>query len=116
MTPAHSATAGIVLSGSPTSPSVFFTQRHEHDPSDHRQVQVRVRVAGDPVLLGSARRALKRRSATTATTSKYAHQKQAAITIPKAAARSTPASSSSPARPAPTATIDSPRAMMMISA
>jgi hypothetical protein len=48
--------------------------------------------------------------------SKYAHQSAHAITIPSAAAAIRPISSPRPAAPTPIATIDSPRAMMMISA
>ena len=56
----------------------------------------------------------KWRSATTATTSKYAHQIPKASTRPSSAAAIVPASRT-PCRPVPIATIDSPRAMITIS-
>ena len=56
----------------------------------------------------------RRRAATSATTSKYSHHCAAATPMPSTAAATTPASTSAPA-PTPMATIDSPRAMMMIS-
>ena len=49
------------------------------------------------------------------TQSKYDHHSAAATTIPSRAAAILAASSGSPAAPTPIATIDSPRAMMMIS-
>ena len=49
------------------------------------------------------------------TQSKYDHHKAAATTIPSRAAAILAASSGSPAAPTPIATIDSPKAMMMMS-
>ena len=56
-----------------------------------------------------------RRAAAMATKSKYAHHIQPATTMPTSAATMSPASRSRPAVPTPTATIDSPRAMITIS-
>ena len=85
----------------------------EDDSGDHRQVEVAVGVAREreretPLASESFR------SATSATTSKYAHQSAAATAMPRTAAVITPASSS-PRAPTPIAMIDSPRAMMMMS-
>ena len=89
-------------------------EREQHDPGDHRQVQVGVGVARDARAL-RRRRASKRRSATSATTSKYAHHSAAATATPSSDAGDQPASSGMPCAPTPSATIDSPSAMMMIS-
>ena len=62
---------------------------------------------------GPRRRFDRRRSATSATTSKYSHHSAAATATPSTAAATTPASTPASA-PTPIATIDSPRAMITI--
>ena len=59
---------------------------------------------------GASRRT---RAATSATKSKYAHHSAAATATPSSAPAMMPASRPSPSAPTPSATIDSPRAMMM---
>ena len=68
-------------------------------PGDHRQVQVGVGVARQPRPLVALRRARSRRSATSATTSKYAHHSAAATRDAEhARPRSAPASTGRPGR------------------
>ena len=108
------AVAVSTLSGSSKCPIVFFM------PSATRTIPAtmgrwRIEYESRAISFRSWRSAMlaRRRVATSATTSKYAHHIAAASAMPTTAVATTPAVIS-PVTPAPIATIDSPRAMMMM--
>ncbi len=87
----------------------------EHDASDEQEVDVGVRVAGEPRLARSPDDRRSTSSATLATTSKYSHHRHTAMARPHTRASGVAPVSSALDVAAPTATIDSPMAMMMTS-